>query len=155
MSETVNFFVNKASAEQIADHLLCCDADFVPPLSDRVNITDYARKITSKATRFEGWSGGELVGLVAAYCNDQERRIGYITSVSVLRGWAGKGTASGMLELCVEHAKARGMRQISLEVASDNAPALSLYQKSGFIEGQTNASSITMNLYFNAGEEHE
>lgn len=155
MSATVEFLLNKASAVQITEHLLCCDADFVPPLSGRVEIRDYAKKIASKATRFEAWSGGIPVGLVAAYCNDQENRIAYITSVSVLKEWTRKGIAAGLVGQCVEHAKVSGMRQISLAVAADNTPAIKLYEKRGFIVSKANGPFVGMNLYLKSGEEHE
>ncbi len=155
MSAAVEYLLNKASEAQIAEHLSRCDADFVPPLSGRVEINDYAQKIASKATRFEAWSGGTLVGLVAAYCNDQEKRIAYITSVSVLREWTGKGIAAHLMSQCVEHAKASGMRQISLEVARDNTAAIKLYEENGFVVGKADASFVSMNLNLQSGEEHE
>lgn len=146
MSGVVEYRSNKASEAEIAEHLSRCDADFVPPLSSRVEITDYAQKIASKAARFETWSGGTLIGLVAAYCNDREKRIAYITSVSVLKAWTGEGIAACLIKQCIEHAKASGMRQVSLEVASDNAPAIRLYEKSGFVAGKVNAPFVTMDL---------
>ncbi len=155
MSNAVDYLLNKASAAQIADHLLRCDADFVPPLSGRVEIKDYAKKIASKAMRFEAWSGGTLVGLVAAYCNDQGKRIAYITSVSVLKEWTGKGIAARLMSRCIEHAKASGMRQISLEVASENTPAIKLYERGGFVVGKAKTPFVTMNLCLKSGEEHE
>lgn len=155
MSAAVEFSLNAASAAQITRHLLGCEADFVPPLSGRVEIDDYARKIARNATRFEAWSGGTLVGLVAAYCNDQEKRVAYITSVSVLRAWVGKGVAAQLLGQCVENAKSSGMRQICLEVARANAPAIKLYEKSGFVARKANASVITMGQYLEGGEDHE
>lgn len=155
MSVAIEFGLNRASEGEIAEHLSHCDADFVPPLSDRVEINDYAKKIASNATRFEAWSGGRLVGLVATYCNDWEKRIAYITSVSLLREWTSQGVAATLMEQCVEHMKVLGMRQISLEVASDNAPAIRLYEKSGFVAGKVNAPFVTMDHYLKSGEEHE
>ncbi len=149
MSEAVEFGSNKATEAQIAEHLSHCDADFVPRLSSRVEMVEYARKIAEKAMRFEAWSGDKLVGLVAAYCNDRERRIAYITSVSVLRGWMGKGIAASLMKQCIEYAKTSGMRQVSLDVASANAPAVGLYEKSGFVAGKVNGSSVTMDLNLN------
>ena len=116
MSVAVEYLTNKASVAEIADHLLRCDTDFVPPLSGHVEIIDYAKKIADLAMRFEAWAGGTLIGLVAAYCNHQESRIAYITSVSVLRAWMGKGIAARLMGRCIEHAKASGMQQIGLEV---------------------------------------
>jgi ribosomal protein S18 acetylase RimI-like enzyme len=155
MSAAVEYLSNKASGAEIAQHLSLCDVDFMPPLSSRVAIIDYAQKIASKATRFEAWSGGTLIGLVAAYCNDQEKRIAYITSVSVLREGKGKGIAARLISQCVEHARALGMRQIGLEVASNNTPAIKLYEKIGFVAGKANPPFIRMNLYLKSGEEHE
>lgn len=132
---------NRASAADIAEHLARCDASFVPALSGRVDIADYACKLAGKATRFEAWSGGALVGLVAAYCNDQQSGTGYITSVSVLPAWTGKGIGAHLMQLCVDHARAAGMRQIRLEVASTNAKAIRLYENSGFTaRGETDAT---------------
>ena len=155
MTAAVEYLSNKATEAETADHLSRCDADFVPPLSGRVEISDYAQKIASKAMRFEAWSGGTLVGLVAAYCNDQKKRIAYITSVSVLREWTGKGIAANLMKQCIEHAETSGMRQISLEVASDNTPAIKLYEKSGFVVGKVKAPFSSMNLSLKSGEEHE
>lgn len=146
MSAAVVYLLNNASVAQIAGHLLCCDADFVPPLSVRVEIRDYAQKIADNATRFEAWSNGTLVGLVAAYCNDLETRIAHITSVSVLKGWTGNGIAAHLIDQCVERAAAAGMRQIALEVAVDNMSAINLYEKSGFIVSKTNGAFVRMNL---------
>lgn len=146
--------LNKALMVEIAEHLYCCDADFVPPLSGRVKINDYAQKIAEKATRFEAWSGGALVGLVAAYCNDHEKRIAYITSVSVMKEWSGQGIAARLMSWCIEHAKVWGMKQICLEVASDNALAIRLYERSGFVTDNANTPFVTMNLYLKSGEEY-
>ncbi len=155
MSNAVDYLMNKASEAELVKHLRACDADFMPPLSGRGEIKDYARKITSKATRFEAWSGGTLVGLVAAYCNDQEKRIAYITSVSVLKAWTGKGIAARLVGQFVKHARVSGMRRISLEVASGNMSAIKLYEKSGFVAGKTNSPFISMDLYLESGDEHE
>ncbi len=146
MNVVVEYRLNTASASEIFEHLLYCDAGFLPQLSGRVEINDYAKKIVSKATQLEAWSGGTLIGFVAVYCNDQERRIAYITSVSVLPDWTGKGIASRLMKQCIKYAKALEMRQISLEVASDNTPAVRLYEKSGFVVGKVNAPFATMDL---------
>lgn len=146
MSGAVEYMTNKATGAEIEEHLRCCDTDFVPAISDRVVIPDYAQKIASKATRFEAWSNGTLIGLVAAYCNDPKTRIAHITSVSVMKGWTGKGIATKLMNQCIEHAKAAGMRQVGLEVAAVNVSAIRLYEKSGFVAGILNEPFISMRL---------
>lgn len=152
MREAMTYRVDTATAGGIAKHLSLCDRDFVPPLSGRIGIEDYAKKIANFATRFEAWSAGTLVGLVAVYCNNMETRVAHVTSVSVLREWSGKGVATHLMGLCIRHAQACGMSRVRLEVNRGNAAAISLYQKLGFIAGEANTSSIIMDLYMKSGE---
>lgn len=147
----VEYFYNKASEAEIIQHLQLCDMNFFPPLSERVEIIDYARKIADKATRFEVWSDSLLVGLVAAYCNDKKSSIAYITSVSILKEWMGQGLAARLLQQCITYVKGIGIQKIRLEVASDNVRAITLYEKNGFLVDKATARKImvSMNLYLN------
>ena len=72
MSASVGFKVNSATAREIAGHLGRCDDLFIPPLSSHTEIDGYAQKIRRHAVRFEAWAEGNLVGLVAAYLNDED-----------------------------------------------------------------------------------
>lgn len=157
MRETVEYLLGQAREADIAEHLLRCDANFFPPLSERVDIGAYAKKIESQAIRFEAWSDRWLVGLVAAYCNDDENAIAYITNVSVLPEWTGMGIAARLMGQCIENAKALGMRQIHLEVAQDNTPAICLYAKSGFVARRTNVATlfVAMDQFLVSGENHD
>lgn len=132
MNQICEFSVNKASAEQIASHLLCCDSDFLPLLSDRVVINDYAEKLEKYATRFEAWSGSLLIGLVAIYCNDEKKFLAHITNVSLLSTWRRCGIAQNLIGQCIQHAKIKNMRNINLSVGVSNYSAIDLYLKNGF-----------------------
>ncbi|MBX7131459.1 MAG: GNAT family N-acetyltransferase [Fimbriimonadaceae bacterium] len=151
MSGPVVYEHNKAAEADLAGHLRACDASFIPPLSGRVNIDEYAHKIFQHANRFEAWAEGVLVGLVAAYSNDEATRAAHITSVSVLSAWTGRGIAADLMRQSLAHARRVGMRQIGLEVAGDNAPAIKLYEKLGFVAGQTTPASIRMSLSLESG----
>lgn len=148
----VDYFSNKATTSSIHSHLLACDVDFVESLIKRVDLTGYVKKIYNNAVRFEAWNGNELVGLVAAYCNDQTKRMAYITSVTVLSEWQGKGIAAQLIRRCIEHAEKLGMHCISLEVVRGNAPAISLYEKYGFMIADIDDLLITMNLFLDTGK---
>ena len=146
MSGAVEFCLNRATAAEIAGHLSRCDADFMPPLSGRVEIDGYAHKIADRATRFEAWIDGVPIGLVAAYCNDSERRTAYITSVSVLQEWQGKGIAAQLMGQCIGHVKKLGFKYIELEVSGDNVGAARLYEKMGFIMNKESGRIAIMHL---------
>jgi len=146
MSVAPEINLNKAGAIQIAAHLRACDNMFVPPLSGRVDIDSYAKKIADKSIRFEGWVEGELVGLVAVYCNDGATPFAYITSVSVLPQWGGRGIASQLVECCIDHVRKLGVMQIELEVDEKNHAAGNLYKKHGFTIKKKDAYSAIMCL---------
>ena len=152
MSILLRYSLNNASEAQISAHLMCTDTDFVPPLSDRININKYVQKLITNATRFEAWSGDQLIGLIAAYCNNKDKQIAYITNVSVTKQWTGKGIASCLLRLCIEHAITLGIQQIILEVESNNVPAIKLYEKTGFVSKKVNIPSLIMSLNLNKDE---
>lgn len=138
MTGTPRFHRNFASSAQTAAHLRACDESFVPPLGTRVNIDDYARKLTDHAQRFEAWGDDELVGLVAAYCNAPDRQRAFITSVSVLPGWHRRGIASRLLAQCLDYLRHLGFARVELETDVHNTAARRLYAGHGFSSADAN-----------------
>lgn len=132
MTGTLRFHRNRASAAQTTAHLRACDESFVPPLGARVNIDDYARKLTDHAQRFEAWLDDELVGLVATYCNAPDRQRAFITSISILPRCHRRGIASKLLAQCLEYLRYLGFSRVELETDDRNVAAHSLYAKHGF-----------------------
>lgn len=123
---------NRADAAEVGAHLRACDASFVPPLGERVDLDGYAARIVARAERFEAWDQDRLAALVAAYCNDPARRMAFVTSVSVLPSRQGRGLASRLLRECIDHVRLGGFERIELEVDSRNTIAARLYHRHGF-----------------------
>jgi len=142
----IEFCLNRADQATILKHLLDCDSEFLPRLSERVEIPSYSLKIQESATRFEAWNASHLVGLLAAYCNDAEQRAAFITSVSILKQWQGKGIAQQLLDQCIARIRGLGFAQIELEVALDNSKAVLLYAGRGFVTQQANSTTAKMRL---------
>lgn len=143
----LTFDRNRADARAIGAHLRGCDAQFVPPLSTRVDLAVYSTKLATHATLFESWSGATLVGLVAGYANAPDRLDSFITNVSVLPDWHGRGIAGRLVDDFVEHARAAGFSRIVLSVDARNDRARALYCKHGFINGP--GDGTTLNMFFN------
>lgn len=131
-SDLLRISRNEAGPAIVSEHLRACNAHFVPPLAERVQIDSYASKIVGRAERFEAWYGGHLIALVAAYCNAPTHESAHITNVSVLPMWHGQGLASHLLRCCIDHACSLGFKTVDLEVNSDNEAAVALYYKHGF-----------------------
>jgi ribosomal protein S18 acetylase RimI-like enzyme len=144
----IQYTINKANLEKVEEHLRACNADFIPPLATKVNIREYAVKVFSNAVRFEAWLGDTLIGLVAVYMNDAKKETAFITNVSVLSGYAGKGIASVMVRQSMDAASDQGFRRMTLEVSPDNSAAVALYKKAGFVTDKHDKSNLqTMSRY--------
>jgi len=135
-----------ASEQEIYSHLMKCNESFITNLAKRVNLEEYSKKIFEKAVTFEAWSGDTLVGLVAAYFNDTDGQVGYITNVSTIRTYMGKGIASELMNMCIQYAKQYNVKEIKLEVHKDNRPAINLYKEFGFMDYKNKDDFMLMKL---------
>jgi ribosomal protein S18 acetylase RimI-like enzyme len=138
--------VNAATTQDIVEHLTLCDAAFAPPLSLRVDIGDYAAKLSANAVRFEAWDDETLIGLVAAYPDHTHGRM-FISNVSVLPEWRGHGLAAGLITRCGDAARDLGLRSMVLELGAENVAARRLYDKLGFVSTGS-GPLLTMTLTF-------
>lgn len=127
------FAQNQSSKEDILEHLLECDQSFVPPLSNRVELSEYALKLFRNAERFEAWYMNKLIALVAVYANNLADKTAFITSVSVMPDHMGKGLADKLLRTSFKQLKAKSFQKVFLEVSPFNEKALNLYKKLGFL----------------------
>jgi len=57
-----------------------------------------------------------------------------ITDLYVEEEHRGRGIASELLERCLQYLKSLGVEEVRVNVLVDNAPAISLYRKTGFID---------------------
>lgn len=142
----LKYKVKTATAEEINGHLIKCNDNFLPPLNKKVSIEEYSKKLFEKSVTFEAWSGNLLAGLVAAYFNDKENFAGFISNVSVLPEYSGKGIASVLLEHCNKYAAKKGFKEIKLEVSQENYPAIHLYKKSGYNEIEKKDNLVIMKI---------
>jgi ribosomal protein S18 acetylase RimI-like enzyme len=150
MTDPLTYAEGRATEAEVLEHLWRCDAAFSPPLSQRVDMAQYARQLCAKAERFEAWAGGTLVGFVAGYCNDEARRTAYISNVSVLPAWTGHGIAGRLVDLFVAHARAKGFGRIDLDVNRGAVAAIALYTRRGFMVSTPGDADLTMTLVLGA-----
>ena len=150
MTPTPRFGQDEATVDQIAGHLRACADDFAPPLTGRVDIDEYARKIESRATRFEAWADDRLVGLVAVYANDATGELAYVTSVSVAPEDGGHGVGTTLLTNAIESMRRRGFRRMALEVEQGNVVAVRLYTRVGFVVTEAQGRMARMDLELRA-----
>ena len=75
---------------------------------------------------------GETIG--TASLNRRSNRMSHrgVFGISLKKAWWGCGAASALTEAILSFAKENGFEQLNLEVRSDNARAIRLYEKYGF-----------------------
>lgn len=145
--DDIRYATSLASERQIFEHLARCDSRYQPPLSGRVDVREYARKLHARARTLEAWHRDELVGLVAMYVDDSTAGA-FVSSVSVDEAFAGRGIGTRLVGDAVALARSLGMRGISLEVSRRSTGAMRLYEKHGFraVAGSDDAETVRMHL---------
>lgn len=135
----IRYDTGRSTASEIAAHLAAADSAFHPPLSHRINLTEYAEKLARHAQRTEAWDGKVLIGLVAVYCNDPSRATAFVSSVSVLDRYGRRGIARHLMQQAIAQAQDLGFGSLALEVNNTAVAALSLYQSLGFLAAASDA----------------
>lgn len=139
------FKENTASNADIMRNFSGCK--FEPPLESYVDdIPAYIEKILKHAQRFECWIDDELAGLVAVYCNDFESLAAFITMVSVIEKYTGRGIAKQLMEQAISHCRMLKFKVIKLEVDARNAGAIHVYERYGFQTAETRGNTLLMSL---------
>jgi len=147
-----DYRINSTTEQDIYDHLIECNDYFSPKLSDKVDIQEYTHKIWKNTVRFEAILDSQLIGLVAAYANDPSKKCAFITNVSTLPVYFGKGIGKKLLSQCISYARKMEFRLIRLEVSVHSSAAISLYKTMGFetYDGTTTINRLQFNLNDNS-----
>jgi ribosomal protein S18 acetylase RimI-like enzyme len=146
---------NSATKNDLLLHLEMCDSLFIPPLTTKVALKEYAVKIHENGILFEAWNKKYLIGLIATYFNDPERSIGFITNVSVVKEYNNKGVATELLKITKKYAIENDFKKIKLEVNPGNEIALQFYIKNNFKIITKEANSVIMELLLNINSNNE
>lgn len=86
----LKFSINKSTKEQLYQHLLRVDNDYIPPLHEVTDIEKFAEKLEKKAITLEYFDGVNLVALYTAYLNLEDKCI-WGTNLSIEKEYRGTG----------------------------------------------------------------
>ena len=93
------------------------------------------------------YSGEQLVGLTAMYCNNHESRTAYITFIAVLNNYRGNKIATKLLNLAALVSQEQGMHKIHID--TNNEIACKCYTRNGFeIISTQKLSEYNLTRYF-------
>lgn len=129
----VTYKTNTASILEIYNNLRECDHLFLPPLSKRVDLKKFAKKLHENAVIFEAWDNCLLVGFLSCYFNDTINKTAFISNISVLEEYSNKGIGALLIKKCIMYGSKKLYSEICLEVSKDNHTAIKLYKKYNFV----------------------
>lgn len=124
---------------EVYSFLLETDAEFLSPLSRRVDIGAYAKKLSDFSDFSLCYDGDQLVGMISCYTNQPP--VGYISNVCVKKQYQGRGVFSAMFRKLLENLRLRGISMLMLEVDAQNEKAKSIYEHFGFQEQAFNPNT--------------
>lgn len=110
-----------------AQDLAACHA-LALPKGQAWDAAAFERYLTAGAV---GALSEDGAGLVLAWPQGTEAEILLVSTAAETRG---AGVATGLLAQMLSELAAVGVESVFLEVAADNAPALALYVRAGFVE---------------------
>jgi len=102
------------------------------------------------------WHLGELVGAVSCERDPRPkvRHIGHIIGMMVRTGSQGAGLGRALLDACIAQARAAdGVVMLTLTVTAGNAPAVHLYERSGFVRYGQLPRAICVNGEYHAKDQ--
>jgi L-phenylalanine/L-methionine N-acetyltransferase len=94
--------------------------------------------------------GEQIVGTAGIYPNTRmrNRHVGHL-GIAVAQDWQGRGVGTDLLRTVLDHAdRWQALLRVELQVYTDNAVAIALYQKFGFeIEGTLRRNALRNGAY--------
>lgn len=131
MCEKIDFiWLDNGDDARIYNFLSEVDHILIPPLSERVDIKEYAKKLAQNAENiFVCWDNQDA-GSCSVYCNSETA---FISSFAVKPVYMRMKLGSKMMEHVINHAKELLCKRIRLEVHTRNLVAIAFYERCGFV----------------------
>ena len=120
------------TVDQIEVFLRAVDQSFPIPLSDKQDLSAYARKLYEHATLCAACKDGKIVSMVAGYTENLTGDWAYIAIVATLPEGRGQGTARRLVQEFIQICAQKQVRAVHLYAVSENIAAMRLYQTLGF-----------------------
>ena len=131
---------------QIKELLEDIGEDFIPPLSDTLNIEEYSKKMSHKSTIFSVYDEGKLVAFMSVYCNDLENKIAYGTMLAVVKTHRVYGLGPNLIKTTVDFLKKKSFKVFRLEIYKSNPRVITLYKRLKFQIVQETENSVFVEL---------
>lgn len=142
----------KASAKDIEEFLLEIDKDFPVPLSKKVNISEFSKKLFEKATIITKIKDKKIISMLAGYTENTENDLAYVSILATTKEYRGQGLAGKSLDKFIKLCKKKDLKGVHLYTVKTNTSALAVYHKRGFteyvLENESRPNDLHLVLHF-------
>lgn len=108
------------------------EGDFDPPLSSTMDIAEYSKKLYKNATIFSAHDNGQLVAMMAVYCNNTVDKIAFGTMLAVAESHRIYGLGPILIKTTISYLKKRSFKAFKLEIYKTNPRVITLYKRLKF-----------------------
>lgn len=122
--------IRNLNEDSIIDFLWSCDKDFIPSLSQRIEINTYSKKIYEYANVYCVMVKEQIKAMCAIYLNNEKE--GFITSFNVVKASQKKGYGTILMQHVLHQAKKEKYTTVTLKVDCRNEKAIAFYKKNLF-----------------------
>lgn len=123
----------KLSKDQLLIFLKKVNNEFPVPLSEKQDLERYAEKLLEKATLcYKIDEKNQVIALVAGYTDCLSNNMAYISMVSTLPEYQGKGIATELVKKFINICIDKSISGIHLYAVEENTSAVKIYKKLGF-----------------------
>ena len=126
--------------EEVLGLLNKADKDFVPSLSETMDLIFYSEKWSCLARKIVALEDETIIGSIFFYFSEQSNTV-YIPFFWTDKRFQRKGVGKGMFEYLLD---AVHCNLVELEVVKDNYPAIAFYNRMGFILKEDRGSKQLM-----------
>lgn len=123
---------SKLKDNDIVSFLKLCDSSFVPPLSARVDLNVYSKKLATKTEHFCAIIEGQLAGLSCCYCNDQLLKTAFISVLCMHPDFQNIGIGNKLILFLIAGIQQMGFKKVKAEVNKLNAASCHMFKRADF-----------------------
>lgn len=112
---------------------LCSSALFNQDINNEETLKKLSHKYAENGVCYVVSVGGVVSGFVACYVNDRETFKGFLSIIVIKKEYQGLGLGALLLDVVFATCKQETIRELLLEVDSNNDLAIKFYKRRGFI----------------------
>ncbi len=140
--------------DKLTEFLQVVDTHFPVPLSEKVDLAEYSRKLIERADLVADISEkGDILALAAGYIRNAENGMAYIAIVATLSEVRGQGKAGHVVRQFMSKCREHHRKGVHLYAVASNIAAVRVYEKLGFetyqIENEPRPDDLHLVYWFN------